>query len=716
MVTGEVSGVAFSAHPATGRRDHVLVSAAWGLGEGVVSGACDADDYVWDVRSGAEVEVHCADKARRVIADPSGVGTVEQDVSEPDRARRCVQEPDVARIATAAAALAQAFGAPQDVEWTLAGARLVLLQSRPITALPSPANTDGPRTVFNNSNIQESYCGVTTPLTFSFAQSAYESVYEQTMRALGLPQSVIEAHRFVLRNLLGLVRGRVYYNINNWYRGLLLLPSFGRNKSDMEAMMGLDVPVDFVEDQVLSLPAKVRKLPRMLMTLVRLLARFRGLPRAVPRFLSEFEAAYRRVNRAGFKTASFSQLMAVVDQLRREMVENWATPIINDVYVLMAMGKLRRLVESTGVANPQELVNNLMSGEEGIESLEPTRMLMRLASTANEDEGLAAALRLDPPSAAVAELKRRHLPFTARLEDYIERYGDRVMGELKLETVTAREDPSFVVRVLRNYLARPDLAPDKLAKHERELRTLAESTLLAKLGGVAKLRGPSVLRRARESVKNRENMRLARTRMFGLFRDVYRAIGDRLVEAGKLRVSRDVFFLSTAELLAYHEGRSVSADLEGIAAVRAAEFAAYEKQDVPHHFDTLGPVYHGNLYLGPESDAAVDRDTTVLRGTGCYPGRVEAPLRVVMSPEDDLDMAGHILTTLRTDPGWAPLFPAASGILVERGSTLSHSAVVARELGIPAIVGVPGLLSVVRDGERVVLDGGVGTVERLAQP
>ena len=101
------------------------------------------------------------------------------------------------------------------------------------------------------------------------------------------------------------------------------------------------------------------------------------------------------------------------------------------------------------------------------------------------------------------------------------------------------------------------------------------------------------------------------------------------------------------------------------------------------------------------------------RGTGCYPGVVEAPLRVILSPKDSLDVGGRILCTVRTDPGWAPLFPSSSGILVERGSTLSHSAVVARELGIPAVVGVPGLLDIVADGEVVRLDGASGRVDRL---
>ncbi|MFU8803946.1 MAG: PEP/pyruvate-binding domain-containing protein [Bradymonadaceae bacterium] len=712
MITGEVSGVVFTAHPVTGRRDHVLVHAAWGLAEGVVSGATNVDEFVWS-RADGEVSSIIADKDLKVVGVADGKDTVEVATDEESRKRRCLTPEEVELVAETASCIADAFGVPQDIEWTIANGELHILQSRPITALPLVQNESGPRVVFDNSNIQESYCGVTTPLTYSFAQGAYASVYEQTMRAVRIPDSVIDAHRDTLRNLIGLVRGRVYYNINNWYRGLLLLPSFGRNKDDMEAMMGLDVPVDFVEDQVLSLSEKLRRLPSMLITFGWLLAGFRSLPKAVPRFLADFDEAYARIDRESFGTASFSEVMEILARLRAEMLENWTTPIINDFYVMMAMGRLRRLVASCGVPNPDEITNNLLSGEEGIESLEPTRVLMRLARDAGAEPDLVELLREDPPEETWLKIHDRFPEFAAAVDDYIERYGDRVIGELKLETITAREDPSFVVRVLRNYLARPDLDPDRLATHELMLRGEAEEALFGSLGMLGKGKARRTVARARQAVKNRENMRLARTRMFGLFRDAYRAIGGCLFEAGKLDDPRDVFYLTTDEILAYFEGRAASAMLGPLVAARKREFETYETQDLPHHFETRGPVYHGNLYAPPMSEEVVDTNRPTLQGTGCYPGRVEAPLRVVMSPADNLDMSGHILTTLRTDPGWAPLFPAAAGILVERGSTLSHSAVVARELGIPAIVGVPGLLATVRDGEHVVLDGSAGTVQRL---
>lgn len=124
-------------------------------------------------------------------------------------------------------------------------------------------------------------------------------------------------------------------------------------------------------------------------------------------------------------------------------------------------------------------------------------------------------------------------------------------------------------------------------------------------------------------------------------------------------------------------------------------------------------VYLQNQFAYPHEVVSQGNGDGDLQGTGCYPGVVDAKVRLIFSPEDELSLDGQILCTVRTDPGWAPLFPTAGGILVERGSTLSHSAVVARELGIPAIIGIPGLTGILADGERVCMDGAKGTVARF---
>ena len=712
MVLGSVSGVLFTADPVSGCRQTSVLTACWGLGEGVVSGACNTDQFTWSA-TGHILDATIADKDRKVVAHPDGsAGTVETDTKPETRNQPCLSDDQVELICSEGARIADCIGSPQDIEWTLDDTGFFFLQSRPITTLPTAPQQRGPRVVWDNSNIQESYCGVTTPLTFSFASRAYASVYRQTMEVLKIPKKTIEAHRSMLDNLLGLIRGRIYYNINNWYRGLLLLPSFGRNKADMEKMMGLDVPVDFIEDEDLTLLDTLKRVPRLLRTLFRLKRLFSRLSKDVSRFKSDFESAYLRIDRAGLPTQPLHRLVDLIRQLRREMLENWHTPIINDFFVMMSMGRLRRLVAKTGREEGDVLINNLLSGEEGIESTEPTRVLMGLAQLAREKPEACAVLKAGSPLQALEAVKSEFPEIIDRIDGYIEKYGDRCMGELKLETISLREDPGFIIDVVRNFLDRPDLDPNELAKKEKHLRDNAERELRSELGLIARLSLSRVLSAARESVKNRENMRLARTRMFGLFRDVYRAIGAQLERVGRLKTERDVFYLTTDEIEAYCDGRAVSADLKGIAETRKAEWAVYEKQDLPHHFETLGAVYHNNEYRSPHQ-TTITGDETELKGRPCYPGVVSSTARVILNPKDDLSVNGKILVTVRTDPGWAPLFPTASGILVERGSTLSHSAVLARELGIPAIVGIPGLLDIVRDGDGLRMDGETGVIEKL---
>jgi pyruvate,water dikinase len=285
------------------------------------------------------------------------------------------------------------------------------------------------------------------------------------------------------------------------------------------------------------------------------------------------------------------------------------------------------------------------------------------------------------------------------------------MGELKLESISLRKDPSFMFAIIRNYIDQPDLNPDTLKAREQGLRAEAESeafTAIKRRSGAWKLsRFKRTLNHFRQGVKNRENMRLARTRMFGLFRDIYLEIGQQLAVQNILNEARDVFYLTVAELKAYEAGTSVNTDLKGITAVRKAEFAAYEQDTPPNHLETQGAVYP--LTFGPEEVRHFEGNT--LKGLGCYPGVVQGPIRLIFSPTDELTVNNRILCTVRTDPGWAPLFPTCSGIIVERGSTLSHSAVVARELGIPAIVGVPGVTTILKDGDEVQMNGATGLIE-----
>src|SRR5215472_7880969 len=239
MVNASAAGVAFSADPISGRRSLAVVSAVPGLGTALVGGDAAADVFKVD-RAGKMVDrtIVRKDICHRFDPNaPEGISAVR--LSEAEAGQPALTDEQAVAVAELARRAAHYFGQPQDIEWAIEGRDLFLLQSRPITTLRDLSDPDGALNVWDNSNITESYNGITTPLTFSFARYIYEGVYRQFCRILRVPERRIVENQRTFRCMLGLVRGRVYYNLLNWYRVLALLPGFTLNRRFMEQMMGV---------------------------------------------------------------------------------------------------------------------------------------------------------------------------------------------------------------------------------------------------------------------------------------------------------------------------------------------------------------------------------------------------------------------------------------------------------------------------------------------
>ena len=264
---------------------------------------------------------------------------------------------------------------------------------------------------------------------------------------------------------------------------------------------------------------------------------------------------------------------------------------------------------------------------------------------------------------------------------------------------------------MRGYLQHPELSLQALQDREQAVRRRAEEVVRSEVPLTRRPLFGWVLGRARRHIRERENMRFARTRVFGTVRRLFRALGDHLVRRGLLQRRPDVFYLTLDELLGFVEGTTATVDLAGLVAVRQAEYEQWRAAKGPHRrFETVGPLNFANPFTVAHAPTEQDQSPDLLRGIGCAPGVVRAEARVVHDPTAEPDLQGRILVTERTDPGWVPLFLSAGGLLVERGSALSHSAIVAREFGVPTVVGLPGLLQRVNSGDTVELDGAAGTV------
>jgi rifampicin phosphotransferase len=722
MVNATASGVAFSADPVSGRRSVAVVSAVPGMGTALVGGEAAADVFKVD-RAGEIVDRMIVRKNISHRFDPAaheGVSAVT--LSDAEGSRPALTDVQAIAVATLARSAAHAFGKPQDIEWAIEGDQLFLLQSRPITTLGDLADPEGTLNLWDNSNITESYNGVTTPLTFSFARYIYEGVYRQFCVILRVPKYKIAANENTFSRMLGLIRGRVYYNLLNWYRVLALLPGFTLNRRFMEQMMGVreSLPDEITRDlERASTRDRMMDALRSVRSVAGLAGNYITLDRQIERF-------YVRLNRAlappepRFEDMRLDELVAHYYKLEQQLLSRWDAPLVNDFFAMIFHGALRKLTERwCGDANGM-LANDAIRGQSDIISLEPAARVREMARVAASHPELVAALREASTPNAV-RVVRKYPDFSALYDAYLSKFGDRCLEELKLESETLHEDPLVLLRnvgeVARAAAISREPEDEALSRDQADVEQ-AERKMRAALRGSPFRRTVLfwVMRQARKRVRGRENLRFERTRLFGTIRRLFLEAGRRLQAIGRLDDARDIFYLEVGEILAFNDGTATTTDLRSLVAVRKQEFSGYREGPAPaERFETRGPVYHAQPYRSSKPSAATESggNNDERKGLGCCPGVVRGKACVVRDPKHAQLTAGCILVADHTDPGWIMLFPSVSGLLVERGSLLSHSAIVARELGIPAVISIPGLLDWLHDGDEVELDGAAGTVRRL---
>jgi pyruvate,water dikinase len=719
MIDGQISGVAFSADPVSGRRAIAVVGAVPGLGSGLVSGEAAADTWRID-RNGAIIERAIANKTvmhRRDMARPEGVSAVV--LAETLATKPALDEDQVRRIALLARRAETHFGCPQDIEWTVDSDRLYLLQSRAITTLADRTDPDGRLMLWDNSNIIESYSGVTTPLTFSFARNAYEHVYREFCRLMRVPLSVIEANGEMFYCMLGLIRGRVYYNLFNWYRLVSLLPGYRFNRRFLEQMLGVS------ESLAEELPARQRHDSmahrwldgaRFIVSLIFIALNLMTLSRRIARFYQRLRETLGE-SRPDLSGMSATEMVEYYRGLERRLLNHWDAPVVNDFGAMIFHGLLRHFVAAWIGSSEGTLQNDLLCAERGMISEEPAQRVRAMAQLAALDPELVSALvegRLSVMRAAINQSP----DLQSALDDYLDKFGDRCMGELKLESPTLRDDPTPLLRAVGQYArALALLASRGDGAAELGVREQAEARVRAALA-----RHPwrrfifnCVLKGARARVLARENLRFERTRVFGRVRHIFIELGKRLAAIDCLEGPRDIFYLEIDEVLGFVEGRATTTNLKGLVCLRKAEFDGWRQMAPPDdRFKTRGVIYRGNSFTADQPPAAPAGES--LLGIGCCPGLVRGPVRLVRDPRDAAVKVGEIVVADRTDPGWVMIFPVISGLLVERGSLLSHSAIVARELGLPTIVGLTGVTAWLKDGDWVEMNGGTGVVARVQSP
>jgi pyruvate,water dikinase len=740
MVEADVSGVAFGLHPVTGETDVKVINSAYGLGEGLVSGQLTADTF--EIRND-EIQSVIATKDLFFTKNAQNAN-ITQPVADDLQNKPSLTDEQIHELTKALKTIEAQFHFKPDIEFAYHNDQLYLLQARPITSFNSeskiknsesnPVNPeilseqnsifentktlsrDEPpnseflilnselKTVWDNSNIVESYPGLTLPLTYSFISKVYEAVYRQLSLVMGIDARVIEEHRSVYANMLGHICGRVYYNLNSWHTALSLLPGYGNNREFMDKMMGtkekFDVQVLENMDRYHTPWRRVKSIARMMQSLL-------SVKKDRDRFVNYFHSVYTKYTALDYSQRTLPQLRNDYRQFENTLLKEWKAPLVNDLFCMMYFGWLQKLVARHAKDASGTLLNDLLSASRNVMTIEPAVRMQAFSAKIRQNAALLELFLQQESEVVWARLPTENPDLYREIQSYLQQWGHRCMAELKLETVSYAMQPTLWIQQLQLLLKSPGV-PASFGKAE-EQKIAAEQTMQNALKGkpLQRLLFSHVLKKARYFVSNRENLRYERTKAFAIVRQLFLSMGEKLAAQSHLQHPRDIFYLTQQEVFDFIDTNQPTQNLNSIVAERKTLYARYESIHVPERFTSYG------LHLPDfqvQTETSTNGHASQLKGIAASAGVVEGVVQVVHHPHEVKQLQGDILVTVSTDPGWVVLFPGCKGILVERGSLLSHAAIVSREMGIPCIVGIPNLTKLLKTGDKVLMNGGTGEI------
>ena len=733
LVPAEISGVLFTADPVSGHRGRMVIDATHGLGEALVSGQVEPDHLVADARTGAVLSRVTGAKAVVTEADPiGGVRLVENRAG----AETALDDAQVAELVALGARVQAAFqGSPQDIEWAWSAGRLHLLQARAVTSLHPVPDGAPPESVWLSFGAVQGMLAPMTPLgreVIATVLSAGATLFGRQVDFRYNPVIATAGERLwirldlVLRHPIGqrVARTALPY----------IDPSAKQIVDDLSTEPWL-APLTGAEAR----RARARFAHDLSHFARRVLGRVPGIVARPEAGRDGFDAAI-----AGLLVttrASLADAGTEPDPIRRvaararatgrslsqafPTIAPWVAPMI--VPSIAALRLISRLTEPAGPGDPGGADSSGHGHGVSPLAMQVTRSVPRNPTTEMDLAlwDVAAAIRADDAARAVfdaespAQLAARHrdgtLPTVTHeaLEGFLRRFGMRGVGEIDIGRPRWREDPTDLLQTLAAYLTVP---PEQSPRRTFEAGEVAAAQAITQLQhrtagmprGAPRAHLIGLLaRRVRAFTGAREQPKFTVIQIMGVCREALLASGADLVELDLLDHADDICFLRLAELLDLP-----GSDLGRLRGLVAARRAAYQREwsraRVPRVLVGDGRAFHEGL-----SRQVGDAD---LVGSPVSPGVVEGLVRVVHDPAQAGLRRGEILVCVGTDPAWTPLFLTAAGLVTEVGGMMTHGSVVAREYGIPGVVGVHEATTRLRTGDRIRLDGSAGTIELLASP
>lgn len=681
LVPAEAAGILFTANPINGRRDQMLINASWGLGEAVVGGLVTPDTIMLDKSSGDILTREIAEK--RIQSKRVNGGTKELPVPENLRKLPALTDRQAVDLAALGVKIEDLYEVPMDVEWTLKDGQFAIVQARPVTALPEP---DPP-----------------VPVEWKLPDWAYVAMRNNIVELMADPLSP-------LYKTMGL-------NAVNRSLAKLLSGFFG----SQEVMPGqIIIPVN--EYAYYNGSVKFVPMMRIIFSAPKIMRRmFAG---AVERWTDEGRPHYLDIvknwENTDWRKLSSTQLVSAVNQLSEAAIDAYGSlvsGVIPGAWISEALFTLSyKLVKGRGDPSaPTYLM--------GFDSLpiRAEKSLYDLSMWVREKEDLAAYLKSTPGGVLASQVEDHQLPenlhigdwdeFVKRFQVHLQKFGHTIYN-LDFANPVPADDPTPVLETLKLFVVGQGTNPYERQQATAERREQAVQLMLGKLKGWRLNLFQKNLERAQRYAPLREDGLADVGLGYPLLREMLIEIGSRFSEANLIGQVEDIFWLEQEEVVT--AAQSLDGDIEADSLVdlvpqRKAIWKAANRAAPPLMLPQLKVFGFDLMRLKTGRSKKGDEET--LRGVAASPGSVTAPASVLHGPEDFSKMqTGNVLVASITTPAWTPLFARASAVVTDIGGPLSHGSIVAREYGIPAVLGTDSATKFIADGQHIIVDGDKGMV------
>jgi pyruvate,water dikinase len=681
MVRAEAAGILFTANPMNGRRDEMVINAAWGLGEAIVGGLVSPDTIVADKATGNVKKVQVAEKSVMTVTTDSG--TEERPLNDARRRTQVLSRSDVAALVEVGRRIDDFYAQPQDIEWCRADGRFHIVQSRPITALPEPE--------------------LPAPTAWKLPKGAYAAMRNNIVELMADPLSPLFA-------TLGLSA------VNS---------SLNRFMDESFAMRGI-MPADIV--MVVNHYAynngsvSARSIARLLFGAGTIMKKmFSG---AVERWTEAGRPQYLQIvqewQAKDWRSFSSLQLLETAKLLTGTAIDAYGAMIsglIPAAWITEAM--FTKLYNALIKRRDDPAAPTYLLGYDSL-PIRADQSLYSLAAWARKEPSLVEYLERTPTAELAAMLKEKGSAPAAldewrrRLHQHLQQFGG-TLYDLDFAHPLPADDPSPVLETFRLYLGGQGVNPYTRQSESEERREQAVHSMQQRLKGVRLQWFNKYLARAQRYAPLREDGLAEIGLAYPLIRGMLHLAGERFAEQEVIPAADDIFWLTE------EEARAAAARLDaGLPAESFSENIRLRKAEHRAALSAKPPMALPQMMVfGFDLMSLKDKrgragKGNVIKGVAASPGRASGLARVLHGPEDfDQMKPGDVLVAPITTPAWTPLFAMASAIVTDVGGPLSHGSIVAREYGIPAVLGTGVATRRIHSGQKVMVDGSSGKVELI---